>query len=90
MTTDDKNNTASVRISNKQIYEGLNDINKTLALHNQKLEIHIQNERQKLEDHENRIRKVEETMWRSSWITSVITAIITAFAVGIMVNLTGV
>lgn len=90
MTTDDKQNTGSVRISNKQIYEGLNDINKTLALHNQKLEIHIQNERQTLEDHENRIRKVEENMWRSSWVTSVLTASITAVIGALLLNLTGV
>jgi hypothetical protein len=74
----DKDNTGSVRITNKQIYEGLNDINKSLALHNQRLELHIEHESRKLIDHEDRIRKIEESVWRSSWVTSIITALITA------------
>lgn len=83
-------NTSSVRITNKQIYEGLHDINTTLALHNQKMELHANVVEKKLHDHESRIRRVEETMWRSSWITSVITAVITALVVGLIVNFFGV
>ena len=82
-------NTGNVRITNKQIYEGLNNITTSLALHSQKLDLHIQNDKSKLDDHEDRIRKIEETMWRSSWITSFITAIITAVAVGLTVNFFG-
>ena len=83
-------NTGSVRITNKQIYEGLNEVNKTLALHNQKMELHTTAVEKKLTDHESRIRKVEENMWRSSWITSVITAVITAVAVGLTINIFGI
>ena len=86
----ENNNTESVRITNKQIYEGLNDINKTLALHNQKMELHTSAVEKRLTDHETRIRKVEESMWRSSWLTSVITAIITAVAVAFVINIIGV
>lgn len=85
-----ENTTGSVRITNKQIYEGLNDVNKTLALNNQKMDLHIKHVDRKLGDHETRIRKVEESMWRSSWVTSVITAIITALAVAIIINIIGV
>jgi hypothetical protein len=86
----EKENTGSVRITNKQIYEGLNDVNKTLALNNQKMDLHINYVDKKLTDHENRIRKVEENMWRSSWLTSVITAIITAVSVAFILNITGI
>jgi endonuclease IV len=86
----DNNNTGSVRITNKQIYEGLNDVNKTLALNNQKMDLHINHVEKKLGDHETRIRKVEESIWRSSWLTSVITAVITAIAVGLTINIIGV
>lgn len=75
---EEKEPTGTVRITNKLIYETLNSLNKTLALHNQKLELHIEHEGKTINDHEQRIRKVEELVWRSSWITSIITALITA------------
>jgi hypothetical protein len=86
----EKENTGSVRITNKQIYEGLNDIIKTLALHNQRLELHIEHVDKKLGDHEKRIRKIEESVWRSSWVTSIITAVITAVVGAIILTTVGV
>lgn len=85
----EKDNTGSIRITNKQIWEQLNEINKTLSLHNQRLEIHITSETSILKDHEDRIRKIEESVWKSSWTTSVITAVITAIIGTIIITAAG-
>lgn len=87
---DNNHTTSSVRITNKQIYEGLHDINKNIALHNQRLELHIENETKTLNDHEARIREIEESVWRSSWVTSIITAVVTAAAGALLISIMGV
>lgn len=73
----------TIRITNKQVYELLIEVKTEVKLMNQKLD----NEIKKIDDHEQRLRKIEETIWRSAWITSVITALVTALATAIVVNL---
>jgi hypothetical protein len=79
MTTQNENNTT--RVTNKQVYDILYELKTEVKVMSEKLD----NQIKKVEDHEVRIRKVEETLWRSAWITSLVTALITACATAIVV-----
>jgi hypothetical protein len=68
------NNNSSARITNKQVYDILYELKTEVKVMNQKLD----NEIKKIDDHEQRIRKIEETVWRSAWATSLITALLTS------------
>jgi hypothetical protein len=76
------NNTSSSRITNKQVYDILYELKTEVKVMNQKLDSEIK----KVEDHEQRIRKIEETIWRSAWATSLITALLTAAATAMIVS----
>ena len=77
-----QNNNAA-RITNKQVYDLLYELKTEVKVMSEKLD----NEIKKIEDHETRIRKIEETIWRSAWVTSLVTALITACATAIVVAL---
>jgi hypothetical protein len=79
---DNNNNNTQGRVTNKQVYDLLYELKTEVKVMSQKLD----NEIKKIEDHETRIRKIEETIWRSAWITSLVTALITAGATGIVVS----
>lgn len=79
----EENISPTIRITNKQVYELLNEIKTEVKLMNQKLDGEIK----KIEDHEQRLRKIEETIWRSAWITSLVTALLTASVTAFIVNL---
>jgi hypothetical protein len=80
------NSQNSGRITNKQVYDILFELKTEVRVMSEKLD----NEIKKIEDHENRIRKIEEVIWRSAWITSLVTAVVTAAATGVVITvLTG-
>lgn len=76
---------SSLRITNKQVYDLLNELSTEVKLINQKLDNEIVKNDKLIADHELRIRKIEETVWRSAWITSITTAIITSAAGAIII-----
>lgn len=76
-------NPQSPRVTNKQVYDLLYELKTEVKVMSEKLD----NEIKKIEDHETRIRKIEETIWRSAWVTSLVTALITACATAIVVAL---
>jgi hypothetical protein len=76
-----KNNNSSSRVTNKQVYDLLYELKTEVKVMSEKLD----NEIKKIEDHEQRIRKIEETIWRSAWVTSLVTALITACATAVVV-----
>lgn len=72
----------TVRVSTKQLYDLLNEVKTEVKVMSQKLD----NEIKKIEDHENRIRKIEETIWRSAWMTSLLSAVITSGATAVVLT----
>lgn len=71
------------RITNKQVYDILYELKTEVKVMSEKLD----NEIKKIEDHEIRIRKIEEAIWRSAWTTSLITALVTSGATAIVIGL---
>lgn len=82
MTTSNNNNN-SVRVTNKQVYDLLYELKTEVKVMSEKLD----NEIKKIEDHELRIRKIEEAVWRSAWATSLITALVTSGATAIVITM---
>jgi len=75
------------RATNKQLLDVLYELKKEVALINQKLDNEIKKNDKLLADHESRIRKIEETVWRSAWVSSIVTALITTVTGGIIITI---
>jgi hypothetical protein len=82
MAVNNTNNSSS-RITNKQVYDILYELKTEVKVMSEKLD----NEIKKIEDHELRIRKIEEAVWRSAWLTSLITALVTSGATAIVITM---
>jgi uncharacterized surface protein with fasciclin (FAS1) repeats len=85
-----ENASGGVRISQKEIYGMLLEIDKKvsdLAMTKIALEDHKEDTTDRLEDHETRIRIVERAVWRASALTGIISSILTAAATGLIIRL---
>lgn len=79
-------NEKPLRITNKQVYDILNDVRTDIKLINQKLNTEIDKNQGILADHETRLRKIEETVWRSAWISGLISAVVTSAVGAILIT----
>lgn len=76
------NDSGSVRINSKHIYEVVTRMEREVI---QLLEV-----KEKVEDHENRLREIEKTVWKSSWVSGLVAAVVTSAAtasiIGVIVS----
>jgi hypothetical protein len=86
MAPNNEENDKPLRITNRQVYDILNDVRTDIKLINQKLNTEIAKNDNLLADHEARIRKIEETVWRSAWISGLISAVITSAVGAILIT----
>lgn len=78
MTNDNEDN-KPVRITQKEIYEKLNNIEREV--------ITLANLERDVADHETRIRELEKAVWKSSWISGLISAVITSAATAFIISM---
>lgn len=73
------------RITNRQVYDLLHELKTEVSIMKHKLDNEITKNDRLLQDHESRLRKMEETIWRSAWVSGLISALATAVVGGVLV-----
>lgn len=78
-------NNNSNRVTNKQIADAIQSLTIRVEVMSAKLDNEITKTEKVITDHETRIRRIEESFWKTAWVPSIITAVLTTTIGGIIV-----
>jgi hypothetical protein len=76
-------NKSTPRITNKQVYDILHEVKTTIAITSHKVDSEINKNEKAIYDHEIRLRKLEENMYKNAWVAGFASSIFTAIFVAL-------